>query len=140
MKTNDTTYIGRVLDDGHLSLDKKVAQNLHLKEGDELEVTLRKLEDEKNIVSDQKFSEEAADYVNYLIGSGIKGENLKNVIKEIRNIDEKFQTMSRNEIIKEAFGIAEQRAKAWFKKHGLKPDQLSENELLDTINKIRDSD
>ena len=88
----------------------------------------------------RKLSTEATDYVNYLIGSGIKAESLKKVIQEIRNIDKKFQTRSRSEIIKEAFSIAEQRAKAWYQKYGLKPDQLSEDELLETMNKMRDGD
>jgi len=128
------------MNDGHLSLDENIKQNLRLKEGDKLEITLKKFEVVKDIISDEKFSAEATDYVNYLIGSGIKGESLKKVIQEIRNIDKKFQTMSRSEIIKEAFVIARKRANAWYHKRGLKPGQLSEDDLLDTINIIRDSD
>ena len=140
MKTNNLTYIGKVLDDGNLSLDEKVKQNLHLKEGDELEVTLKKLEYEQNIVSDEKFSSEAKDYIHYLIGRGIKGHALKKIIKEIRDIDDRYQTMPRSKFIKEAFSVAEKRARAWYQKHGLKPGQLSEDELLDMINITRDSD
>lgn len=140
MKTNDITYIGKVLNDGHLSLDEKVKQSLHLKEGDKLEVTLKKLKFEQNIVSDEKFSPEAKDYINNLVGSGIKGQSLKKIIKEIRDIDSKYLTMAKSDIIKAAYAIAEKRARAWYLKHGLKPDQLSEDDLLETINKTRDSD
>jgi len=130
MKTNDTTYIGRVLNDGHLSIDKKIVQNLHLKEGDELEITLKKLDDQINMVSDIKLSEQANQYIEYLVGSGIKGEALKKVIKEIRAIDDKYQTMPRSEIIKEALAIAERRAKAWCQKYKLNAEQLSEDESI----------
>ncbi|HEX9972745.1 MAG TPA: hypothetical protein VGD14_11800 [bacterium] len=129
MKTNDITYIGKVLNNGHLSLDESVKQNLHLKEGDKIEISLKKLEDENSIVSDEKFSPEAIEYIDYLVGSGIKGKALKRVIKEIRKIDDKYQSMPRSEIIKEAYAVAEKRAQAWYQKHGLKPAQLSDCEL-----------
>jgi hypothetical protein len=125
LKTNDITYIGKVLNDGHLSLDENVKKNLHLKEGDKIEISLKKLEDEYNIVSDEKFSPEAIEYINYLVGSGIKGKALKKIIKEIREIDDKYQTMPRSELIKEAFAIAEKRANAWSQKHHLDINQFS---------------
>lgn len=140
MKTNNLTYIGRILNDGHLSVDDNVKKNLSLKEGDELEITLKKLDDELNMVSDVKLSEQANQYIDYLVGSGITGKALKKVIEEIGEIDEKYQKMPRSEIIKEAFSIAERRAKAWSQRHGLNIEQLSEDELLDTINRLRDSD
>ena len=130
MKTNDITYIGKLLNDGHLSLDENVKQNLHLKEGDKIEISLKKLEDENNIVSDEKFSPEAIEYIDYLVGSGIKGKALKRVIKEIRKIDDKYQSMPRSEIIKEAYAIAERRAKAWSQKHHADIEQLSEDVLI----------
>lgn len=140
MKTNNLVYIGRVLKDGHLSLDEDVKQNLQLKEGDELEISIKKSEVEAGIVSDEKISPAATDYVNYLIDSGVTGETLKRIIQEIQKIDMKFQTMPRSELIKEAFAIAEKRAKAWYQKQGLKAGQLSEDELLDRINRLRNSD
>lgn len=83
MQRNNLTYVGKVLRDGHLSLDENVKQNLRLKEGDKIEISLKKLEDENNIVSDEKFSPEAIEYINYLVGSGIKGKALKKSLKKL---------------------------------------------------------
>jgi len=93
-----------------------------------------------NNLTYENFSPEAKDYIQYLVGRGIKGQALKKIIKEIRDIDSRYQTMPKSDIIKSAYAIAEKRSRAWYQKHGLKPGQLSEEELLDTINKIRDSD
>jgi len=122
--------VGKVLGDGHLSVDENIKQNLRLKEGDELEITLKKLDDEFNMVSDVELSEQATQYIDYLLGSGIGGKALKKIIKEIQAIDNKYQTMPRNEIIKEAYAIAERRAKAWSQKYHLDIEELSEDELV----------
>ncbi len=113
MKTTNLTYVGKVLKDGHLSLDEKLKQLLLLKEGDDLEITLKKLDDESDIVSDAKLSEQAKQYVDYLVGSGVTGKVLKKVIEEIKALDDKYQTMPRSEIIKEAYAIADRRARGW---------------------------
>lgn len=54
----------------------------------------------------------------------------KKIIKEIREIDDKYQTMPRSELIKEAFAIAGRRGKAWSQKYQLNTKQLSEDELI----------
>lgn len=140
MKTDNLTYIGKILNDGHLSIDENIKTNLGLKEGDKLEITLKKLDNESDIASEATLSAQAKEYIDYLVGSGIKGKALKKVIKEIRAIDNKYQTMSRSEFIKEALTIAESRAKAWSQKQQPDIERLSEDELLATINRLRDSD
>lgn len=140
MKTKDFTYLGKVLHDGHLSLDEDIKRSLMLEEGDELLITIKKPEDVSNIVSDIKLSNQAQDYIDYLIGSGLKAKYLKRIIKAISAIDDKYLKMPRSEFIKEAYAIAAKRASTWSQKHHLDPTQLSDDELLETINKHRDRD
>lgn len=137
MVTKSLKHTSQLLKNGHLSLDQYTRKNFDLKEGDEIQVTLTKLK-EKDSGAKVHVSLEAKHYLDYLNSSGLPGKVLKQVLQEIKRTDLKYDSKPGNELIREAYAIAEKRARAWLDKQGLTLEQLSEDELLHIINKIRD--
>lgn len=135
----ETKYIGEVLNDGHLSIDQEVKDELHLEEGDKIEVSLKKLDKQELKVSRDPLSKDAQSYISYLVNQGLKGKALKELIPRIREIDQRHQDMTKNEILKEAFTVAEKRTEAWCRKYEINPEELSDDELMQKILNIREN-